>query len=281
MSVERGREELTLADVRALSTDWLAWTLAALLMVATSVLAVLLDEPLATIKYLAVAVPVVVVLALALTMTVRRAAPIATGALVLAVTPAALSAVAAAEPAGAFAALVACAVVIVARWGPVDRRAAAFAAVGLGIAALAGWAAATSDQPGPTPTWGTAMTRTGAMLWGSVGTLDPTTLVPTSGWLAWWLAAGLLAGAALVAGDLRAAMAIPLAAAAMVVAGWLLIRWRGAVDISGGAWILVGAVAYTGGSVRLERGAARRVGRSLLAITAFIWVVATIHLVRV
>ena len=131
MSVERGREELTLADVRALSTDWLAWTLAAVLMVAASVLVALLDEPLAT------QVPGPGGASrrrapLALTLTVRRGAPIATGALVLAVTPAALSAVAAAKPAGASRHCVTCAVVIVARWGPVDRRAAAFATLGWG-----------------------------------------------------------------------------------------------------------------------------------------------------
>ena len=124
------------------------------------------------------------------------------------------------------------------------------------------------------------MTRTGELLRTSVGALDTSTLVPTTGWLVWWVAAGLVAGAALVAGDLLSAALIPLAAAAMVVAGWLLFRWRGNVDISNGTWIIASAVAYTGASVRLDPAAARRFGTTLLVIAAYIWIVTIVHLAR-
>jgi hypothetical protein len=123
------------------------------------------------------------------------------------------------------------------------------------------------------------MVRTGEQLWRSVGALD-SIIVPSTGWLIWWVGAGLLIGAAIVAGDLGRAAVIPLAAAVMVFLAWLIIRGRGTVDVSNGAWIITGAVAYTGSSVRLDGATARRTGSTLAVIAAFIWVVAIIHLVR-
>ena len=59
--------------------------------------------------------------------------------------------------------------------------------------------------------------------------------MPATGWLIWWVAAGLVAGTALVVGAVRVAVVIPLAAAVMIAAGWVIIRWRGDVDMSGGS----------------------------------------------
>jgi hypothetical protein len=81
-----------------------------------------------------------------------------------------------------------------------------------------------------------------------------------------------------VAGSLRVAAVIPLATVVMVAAGWAIMRWRGDVDMSGGEWIAVGAVAYTGSAVRLDPAAARRIGVALFVIAACIWVATIVHL---
>jgi len=150
------------------------------------------------------------------------------------------------------------------------RGAPAIAAIAVAFVTVVGvgaWAAATPDEL-TRPSWGQATKRTGELLWTSVGSLDATQLVPATGWLIWWVAAGLVAGAALVAGAVR------------VAAGWAIIRWRGDVDMSGGAWILAAAVAYTGASVRLDPPAARRIGVTLLVVAAFIWTVTIVQLAR-
>ena len=264
----------------ALMRDGRAWAVAAALLVLTAVVAALIDEPTDSFALVPFTVVPVAVLAVALALTLLHGTTLATGALMLAVTPAPLAAVAASEPAGALAVLAACGAVAVACWG--ERAPTATAAIGLCVAvfALGAWAAATEDSSGPTPAMGNVVTRTGELLWRSVGGLDDTTLTPATGWLIWWVAAGLLVGAAIVAGDTMSAVLVPLAAAAMVAAGWFLIRWRGDVDISNGTWILSSAVAFTGASVRLEPAAARRIGNTLLVIAAYIWTVTIVYLAR-
>jgi hypothetical protein len=268
-----------LTELRALPRDPVAWALAACFVAGTAVVALLLDDlPGATFS-LPLVLIVPTLLAAVFALTVRRGDPLAAGALALAVTPAALAAVAAAEPAGAFAVLVAGAATILGWWGGrMTPVAWAFAAC-IAVVAIGRWVSVTPDRGGPAPTWGDAMVRTGDQLRRSVGALD-TIIAPTTGWLVWWVGVGLLVGAAIVAGDLWHAAVIPLAATAMVIAAWLLIRGRGDVDISGGMWIITSAVAFTGSSVRLDDGTARRIGLALLIITAFIWLVAIIHVVR-
>jgi hypothetical protein len=266
--------------VSALWRDGRGRAVAAALVVLTAVVAVLLDEPTDVMALVPFTAVPVAVLAVALALTLLQGTTLAAGALMLAVTPAPLAAVAASDPAGALAVLAACGALAVACWG--DRVPSATAAIGLCVVvfALGAWVAATDDSPGPAPAVGRIVTRTGELLWRSVGALDDATLVPTTGWLIWWVAAGLLVGAAIVAGDTVSALLVPLAAAAMVAAGWFLIRWHGDVDISNGTWILSSAVAFTGASVRLEPAHARRIGNVLLVIAAYIWMVTIVHLAR-
>jgi hypothetical protein len=73
---------------------------------------------------------------------------------------------------------------------------------------------------------------------------------------------------------------IPLAVALMIAAALVIIRGRGDVDMSGGTWIVAGAVAYVGATVRLDDAADRRIGATLLLVAAFIWTVTIVHLVR-
>jgi hypothetical protein len=166
--------------------------------------------------------------------------------------------------------------VALASWG---RDASTIAAVVAAVVGIGAWAASTPDQL-TTPTWGQATKRTGEMLWSSVGSLDATLIVPATGWVVWWVAAGLVAGAALVVGAARLAALIPVAAAVMVVAGWVIMRWRGDVDMSGGTWIVASAVAFVGASVRPGPAVDRRIGVTLLVIAAFIWTVTIVHLAR-
>ena len=112
-------------------------------------------------------------------------------------------------------------------------------------AGVAAWALDTPDRF-TSPTWGEAFNRTGQVLWTSVGRVDLAVLVPTTGWLVWWIGAGAIAGAALIVGDARAAATIPTATATMVAAAWVIIHWRGDVDVAGGLWIPASAVAYAG-----------------------------------
>jgi hypothetical protein len=268
------------ADVWPLLRDGLAWVVAATLAVLAGVLAVLIDDrPGLAARVVFTAVPLGV-LAVAFALTLRHGTMLATGALAIAVTPAALAAVAAGGQWGAVAVLVTSGAVALALLS--GRGAPAIAAIAVAFVTVVGvgaWAAATPDEL-TRPSWGQATKRTGELLWTSVGSLDATQLVPATGWLIWWVAAGLVAGAALVAGAVRVAVLIPLAAAVMVAAGWAIIRWRGDVDMSGGAWILAAAVAYTGASVRLDPPAARRIGVTLLVVAAFIWTVTIVQLAR-
>jgi hypothetical protein len=268
----------TSADVTPLLRDRLAWAIAAVVVVLAGALAALIDDrPGIVVRVTFTAIPVAV-LAVSLALTLRRGAMLATGALGIAVTPAALAAVAAGAQWGAVTVLAGCGAVALAWWardGWTIAASAAFAAV-VGIGA---WAASTPDQL-TAPTWGQATKRTGEMLWSSVGSLDARLIVPATGWLSWWIAAGLVAGAALVVGAFRLAGLIPLAAAVMVGAGWVIIRLRGDVDMSGGTWIVASAVAFVGASVRLDPAADRRIGVTLLVIAAFIWTVTIVHLAR-
>jgi hypothetical protein len=255
-------------DVRPAPPDRVAWAIVAVLAVLVGALAALLDDrPGIVVRVMFTVIPVAV-LGVTLAVTLRRGAMLAAGALGLAVTPAALAAVAAGAQWGAVAVLAACGAVALASWVRDALTIAATAAV-VTVLGIGTWAVTTPDQL-TSPTWGQATKRTGQLLWSSVGALDARLIVPATGWLIWWIAAGLVAGAALLVGAVRVAALIPLAATVMVAAGWVIIRWRGDVDMSGGIWILASAVAFVGAFVRL----------TLLVIAAFIWTVTIVHLAR-
>ncbi len=190
--------------------DRVAWAIAAGVVLLAGTLAVLIDDrPGLAASVLFTVVPVAV-LAVTLAMTLRRGAILSAGALAIAVTPAGLAAVAAGAQWGAVAVLAACAGVALAWWGR-DAAMVATAAALVTVVGIGAWAASTPDQL-TSPTWGQTTKRTGELLWSSVGSLDTALIVPATGWLIWWVAAGLVAGAALVVGAVRVAAVIPLAA---------------------------------------------------------------------
>jgi hypothetical protein len=267
------------ADLRALSRDRLTWAVVAGLLVLTGLVSVLIDDRPSLPDRVAFTIIPVAVLAAALVFALRRGATLAAGALAIAVTPAVLAAVAAAVRWGAVGVLAASVAVVVAQRDRAERAVAATVAAVFTIIGVVAWAASTPDRL-TRLTWGQVTKRTGQLLMTSVGSLDATLVVPATAWLLWWIAAGLVAGASLVAGSIRVAAMIPLATAVMVAAGWAIMRWRGDVDMSGGGWIVVGALAYAGAAVRLDPATARRIGIVLLVIAAYIWTVTIVHLAR-
>jgi hypothetical protein len=278
MSAEVERSLPTSADVSLLVRDRVAWAIAGGVALLAGALSTVIDNsPGLAARVLYTAIPVAV-LAVVLAMTLRRGAVLSAGALAIAVTPAGLAAVAAGAQWGAVAVLAACAAVVLAWWGRDAAMVATVAAL-VTVVGIGAWAASTPDQL-TSPTWGQATKRTGELLWSSVGGLDEALIVPATGWLIWWVSAGLVAGAALVGGAVRSAAVIPLAAAVMIAAGWAIIRWRGDVDMTGGVWIVAGATAYVGASIRLDEAPSRRIGVTLLAVAAFIWIVTIVHLIR-
>ena len=278
MTTDVDRSMPTSADVSLLLRDRVAWAIVAGVALLAGTLATLIDDrPGLAARGVFTVIPVAV-LAVVMAMTLRRGAILSAGALAIAVTPAGLAAVAAGAEWGAVAVLAACAAVALAWWGR-DAATTATAAAFVTAIGIGAWAASTPDQL-TSATWGQVTKRTGELLWSSVGSLDTALIVPATGWLIWWVAAGLVAGAALLVGAVRDAAVIPLAATVMIAAGWVIIRWRGDVDMTGGMWIVAGAVAYVGATVRLDEAAGRRIGVSLLIIAAFIWTVTIVHLVR-
>jgi hypothetical protein len=266
------------AEVRPLSHDRVGWGIAAVLVVLVGALAALIDDRPGIATLVVVTAIPVAALAATFAATLRRGSILAAGALGIAVTPAALAAVAVGAQWGAVTVLAACGAVALAFWGR-DAPVVATWVVVATVVGIGAWFVSTHDQL-TSPTWGQATKRTGELLWSSVGSLGATQIVPATGWLIWWVAAGLVCGVALIAGAVRLAAVIPLATAVMVVAAWVIIRWRGDVDMSGGTWIVASAVAFVGASVRPDRDAGRRIGVTLLVVAVFIWTVAIVHLAR-
>jgi hypothetical protein len=258
--------------------DRVAWVCGGALLALTAVLAALVEDGASPVDRLLYTAAPLAILTITLVWAARRGTLLAVAAMCLAVTPAVLAAMAGADPAGAVAALAVSAAVVVVRFG--ERSASGVVALVLAVVALLGWAAATTERDVPRPSWSEVVAQTGTLLRDSVGRLDATTIVPTTGWLAWWVAAGLIAGVAVVSGDVVAAMTIPVAAALMVLVSWVLSRWRGDIHVSETMWILAAAVAFSAASVDAEGSFARRVGAAVLILVGFIWALAIVHLVR-
>jgi hypothetical protein len=274
-SNERGdRDDLAWADVADVASRWPMWAALGGLLIVTVAVTALLDDR-SAIGVAAAVVPVTA-LAVVLGMVLERGELLAAGGLMLAVTPAALGAVAGGSPWGSVAVACACGAVVLAWNRP---QPAAAAVIGIVLVGTAAWAVATPDQPSA-PGWGDALARTGELAWTSVGAVGSSALVPVTGWLLWWLGVGLLVGCAVIAGDKRSALTIALTTGAMFAVAWALVVWRGGVGMAGGRWLLAGAVAYVGASLRVDRDIRRRVGTAVLVITAYIWVVTIVRLAR-
>ena len=248
------------------------------MLVLVGVAAALQEGGSRSVPQFALAAVAVATLAITISIALRNDEIMSVAALSLAVTPAALTGVAAGRPWAAVAVVAACGAVVLA-WSAAGGWASAIIASSAVAAGVAAWALDTPDGF-TSPTWGEAFNRTGQVLWTSVGRVDLAVLVPTTGWLVWWIAAGAIAGAALIVGDTRAAAIIPAATATMVAAAWVIIHWRGDVDVAGGLWIPASAVAYAGARRGPDEAGHRRTATALLLVVAYLWVVTLVALAR-
>ena len=278
MSAAPTRSALAPADVAAALRGRSVWAIAAAVLVVVGVAAALQEGGSRSVPQLALAAVAVATLAITMSVALRNDEIMSVAALSLAVTPAALTGVAAGRPWAAVAVVAACGAVVLA-WSAAGGWASAIIASSAVAAGVAAWALDTPDGF-TSPAWGEAFNRTGQVLWTSVGRVDLAVLVPTTGWLVWWIAAGAVAGAALIVGDTRAAATIPAATATMVAAAWVIIHWRGDVDVAGGLWIPASAVAYAGARRGPGDAGQRRTATALLLVVAYLWIVTLVALAR-
>lgn len=247
-----------------------AWPVAGLLAVLVVVQYLLLSDRPSPIELIVLTAVPVGVLAISLASATDQRRWILVGALLLAVTPTALSALASAGWQGAYAVLLACAA------PAVDRLPGRVEALGAAIAVMIGFTLWASASPGhgelPAPSWGEVVTGTGDLVRTSVGAVGELGApLPATPMLGWWVAVGLVIGTALLAGAWKRALVIPAAVGLLVVGAWAVARWRGPVPVGGGTWILSAAVAYTGATRLAEPAAERRIGRCLIVAAAWIW----------
>lgn len=179
-----------------------------------------------------------------------------------------------------FVALVA---IALAAWS--DRRGAQIA-LGVLAAVSSGlwWRSGFDRGAAPGPSWREVAGETGSVVrraLSSVGVDEM--LVPLSGALAWWLAAGVLVGAALVEGRTRRAAWVPVSLAVFVVGVWAIRLWRGSVDPIGGAWIVAIGIVLAGsrpdGAIVDER-AEQRMAATVTILAGLALVVALVRELR-
>lgn len=203
---------------------------------------------------------------------------VAAGALLVAVTPAALAAVAGAGWEGAFAVLVACAAT---GFDRLPARLAGPALVAVALVGLGLWVAASPTHGElPAPSWREVFSGTGGVVSASTAVVGDGTPVPSTAALAWWLAVGLVLGIALAAGAWRRALAVPAALVVLILTAWAISRWRGPVAAGGGTWLVTGAVSYVGATPVAVPGAQRRLGRVLVVVASWTWLAAVARQIR-
>ena len=259
-------------------TDARVWAPSFAFVVLTVALRVLAGTTTGVARTLLFTVLPLAALVIVLAWLMRRGHQLAAAAVALAVTPAALAALAQSERSGAVNVLIAAlvAVAVLGDWAPRRALVASFAIVVVGMCA---WVSITPRSE-PMVSWLDVTARTGNLLRILVSRLDESTVIPTSGWLAWWVAAGLFVGIAVVTGNVASAAAIPLAIATTAVAAGALLRWRGAPDIADGRWILTAAVVFAGASRHVEARVGGRVASAVAVLVAAMWVMAVVQLAR-
>lgn len=270
---------LSARDIRRLPSDPLTWITAIVVGGVTAAIAGLVGEtggPPSVLIFGVIPTLAVILVGAAL---LHRREHLAAAALLVGVSPA-LQAMSGGRWQGAAAAAAALAAVAIPRVAPrIGRSVDLVAAAALTLLLFAVWVQRTPRAPS-TPTWATIVTDTGRRLWEAAGTIAQLTRLPATAWLAWWICVGLVAGAAVVAGHWRLALAALGGVGVIVAAGWLIVGWRGTVDMSGGTWILSGSIARAGAGVRPDPAAGRRWAMAIGALLAAGWVVTLVHLAR-
>jgi GT2 family glycosyltransferase/glycosyltransferase involved in cell wall biosynthesis len=226
-------------------------------------------------------VPLVVVLAL-VSMAASRRRWVLVAGLVVAIAPSVLAQIAAGRR---HALLTAVAVIVGLAAGPVGRRSRAVAAYGAGAGAFVGlvswWAVTPVRAGGVDPSWSVVVGSAGRHLEAAVGSLAPFgTASPVTATLAWWVAAGLVAGMVVV--GRRAIFLLAPFGAWVLVVGWAIVleRFRGPVDAADGMWLVAGAVVFAAARVEVPPRLGRRVAIGVTLAAAWAWTAAVAALVR-
>jgi hypothetical protein len=223
-----------------------------------------------------------VVLALTLAVLAKARRWLALSALALAVSPTVLTATAASLRPGAVAIVVASLAALGGAFGWFsDTRMRIAAAAGAVVLFVAAWAAAVRQFGPDRPGLSRAVGATGSFLQGVTGVVGraPVTLA-WSGQLLWWTGAGLIVGAALLAGRVRTAALVPAAVGAICVFGWAVQMWRGPLDGRHVAWVLAAALAYAGAAIPLAAVEERRLATGAGALASASWLIGIVRVFR-
>lgn len=270
-------------SVGALLRGRTTWIVAAAVGALAWVQAVVAAPEVSLTRRLALTVVPLAVLTVSTTMALWRRRWVALGALLLAVSPAAWSAVAAGQWPGAAAVVAASSGIwLDGRSLPVRARRPAVVLAAAGAVVLAaGWVAGTDRRVGPSPSFEAMLSQVGDVVRGAVGWVGEwDTPIPVTAQLTWWVGAGTVTASAILAGRATRAWAVPLAAAVLAVLAAVTIRWRGPVDATGGTWILAAGVAVAGAAGERSRLTDRRLARVLVIIGASTCVAGVVQQVR-
>ncbi len=168
--------------------------------------------------------------------------------------------------------------------GPTARRSTSLAVAGVLVlsgGAMVSWWRVTPAREGTAPSWSANAQSIGTYVERAVGGLGADAFpAPTTAALAWWLAAGIVIGAA-TATARRAALAVPAAALGVFVVACMAIeRWRGPVNPIAGAWLLSGTVGYVASRAQLPRLASGRTAVAVGVLVAWSWSWSVAALIR-
>ena len=261
---------------------WLPWVVAAGFAVAVVALIGLGDAaPSIPERALYTIVPVMMTVAVLVAATADDE-PIVVGAVLVAIAPSVVVAMAGGEPAALLAAVGAVAGLVLAgpRFAAFDPGVRTMVAASAFVVLGAAWWLSTPARADAAPSWQAVVSQTGETLRRTVvgvGADGRTTALASL--LVWLLAVGLLVGAALLSARPVVAAAVPGAFAVIIVGTWLIERWRGPVEAGSAMWVLAGSCTFTAASMRREHGD-RAIGRTVLVLAALALLLGIVHQVR-
>ncbi len=235
------------------------------------------DSPGVTARLAFTVVPAAL-LVIAVTVALWRRQWLAVGALLLAVSPAVLSSVAAGERHGALAMLAASLLTLLLLHGA-TRAAILVAGAALAAGVAGALAAATSRDT--TPGWSAILDRADVNLRGATGVVGEIgASLSVSALALWWVAVGAVAATAWFVGRRLAAGLVLIALVGSFVLFAAIERFVGAANTTAGAFLFSVAIVLTAGTVPLRGSVHRRIGRLVGAGGGMVWLVAIVDQIR-
>lgn len=259
------------------------WIVTGALVAIMLLLAAAEPEPTSPVRLAVFTVVPAVVLGITLTVLAAQQHWLALGALLLAVSPTVLTATAAAVLPGAVAVLAASGVALAITSGFLRTAVPRGAVLLAGLAAMViAWRVAGPEPVGDPLPLQYALGRTGQSLASVTGVIARAGFpAHTSAFLLWWLAIGVLVGAALVLGRWRDAALVPLTVVALGVLSVAIMLRRGTFDGRYLAWALAAAVSYTGAVLSAPAALGRRVGVAVGALAVVTWAAGAARMAKV